>query len=272
MKRNLSNVIFFVKQTQRTRQEKNNKKTRKEKINKIARKKQKKTKQDRERQRVKKEKWKNKEKERKTLKNEQNNPFSGEKQCFCKRQKTQNTKKGWRPTAPKHSAGFSLLSLWSPHGHVSSSYALFIAKVSLILFFFTFGVLCFFFLAVVFRFLFPCLSLLCVLQARFYCLFFCIFCVTKKTDQITEYLKCSFWCSVLVPASSHFHLAQPRTPTRTREPLLKMVFDSFWWFLTLCWNTYFYSVSWTSIRISPIKMGPKENDNLSQRVKPKLVF
>ena len=35
-------------------------------------------------------------------------------------------------------------------------------------------------------------------------------CVTKKADQITEYLKCSFWCSALVPASSHFHLAQLR--------------------------------------------------------------
>ena len=42
MKKNLSNVIFFVTQTQRNKARKNNKKTRKEKINKKTRKKQKK--------------------------------------------------------------------------------------------------------------------------------------------------------------------------------------------------------------------------------------
>ena len=199
--------------------------------------------------------------------------FQGKSSVFVKDKKHKILRRveGQQPQNTR--AGFFLLSLWSPHGHVSSSYALFIAKVSLILFFFfTFGVLFFFFLVVVFRFLFPCWSLLCVLQVRFCCLFFCFFVCDQKPDQITEYLKCSFWCSALVPASSHLHLAQLRTPTRTREPPLKMVFDSFLWFLTMCWNTYFYSVSWTSTRISPIKMGPKENDNLSQCVKPKLVF
>ena len=48
-----------------------------------------------------------KEKERETLRNEQNNPFSGEKNSvFIKKQKTQNTKKGWRPTASKHTCRF----------------------------------------------------------------------------------------------------------------------------------------------------------------------
>ena len=212
---------------------------------------------------------KTKEKERETLRNEQNNPFSGEKQCFCKRQKTQNTKKGWRPTGPKHTCRVFLLSLRSLHGHVSSSYALFIAKVSLI-FFFYFGVLLFFFLVVVFRFLFPCLSLLCVLQVRFCCFFFCILLCDQKSrsnHRISEMFILMFCFGACILA---FSLGPAKTPTRTREAPLQIVFDSFLWFLTMCWNTYFYSVSWTSTRISPIKMGPKENDNLSQCVKPKL--
>ena len=186
---------------------------------------------------------------------------------LVKRQKTQNTKKGLRPTAPKNTCNFFLfLSLWSPHGHLSSSYTLFIAKVSLILFF-TFGVL-FFFSSwwLCFGLLFPSSSLLCSLFLILLFTLSCIFsfCDPKKPDQITEHLKCSFWCSALVPASLHFDLAQLRTPTRPREPPLK-------WFLTMCWNTYFYSVSWTSTKISP-KMDPKENDNFSQSAKPKLVF
>ena len=192
-----------------------------------------------------------KEKERETLRNEQNNPFSRANSVIVKRPKTQNTKKGWRPTAPKHTwRVFSLLSLWSLHGHLSSY--LFIAKVSLILFF---SVLFFFGGCVSFL-----LTFLSLLRSLFLILLFIFpafsLCVTKKPDQITEYLKCSFWCSVLVPASSHFHLAQLRTPTRTREPPLKMVFVSFLWLLTMCWNTYFYSVSWTSTKISPNQNGP----------------
>ena len=253
MKINLSNVIFFVKQTQRnkarqTTKNKEGKINKKQGINKKNKK--------QERQRVKMEKWK-KPRRKKGRHWEMNKItcFQG-KTVFL--QKTQKHKilrrvEGQQPQNTR--AGFYLLSLWSPHGHVSSSYTLFIAKVSFI-FFFSFGVLFFFFLVVVFRFVFPFLSLLCSLFLSLLFIFLHFLCVTKKPDQITEYLKCSFWFSAVVPASSHFHLAQLRTPTRTREPPLKMVLDSFLWFLTMCWNTYFYSVSWTSTRISPNQNGP----------------
>ena len=104
-----------------------------------------------------------KEKERETLRNEQNNPFSGEKQCFYKKQKKQNTKKGWRPTASKHTCRFffvvPLVYSWSCIVFV---YLVHCKSVTHLVFF-TFGVLCFFFLVVVFRLLFPFLSFLCSL-------------------------------------------------------------------------------------------------------------
>ena len=89
--------------------------------------------------------------------------FQGKNSVFIKNKKHKILRRveGQQPQNTR--AGFFLLSLWSTHGHVSSSYTLFIAKVSLILFFFTFGVLCFFFLVVVFRLLFPFLSFLCSL-------------------------------------------------------------------------------------------------------------
>ena len=61
--------------------------------------------------------------------------------------------------------------------------------------------------------------LYCALCFWFCCFSFLHFLIVwpKNPDQITEYLKCSFWCSVLVPASWQFHLAQLRTPTRTRD-------------------------------------------------------
>ena len=187
---------------------------------------------------------------------------------LLKRQKTQNTKKGWRPTAPKNTCSlFLFLSLWSPHGHLSSSYTLFIAKVSLILFFYF---RCFVYFSswwLCFVCLFPSLSLLC--SSFLILLFFFPFPALslvwpKKPDRITEYLKCSCWCSALVPASSHFDLAQLRTPTRPNEPPRKIVLNNVLKYL-------FLRVSWTSTKISP-KMDPKENDNLSQSAKPKLVF
>ena len=227
MRRSLSNVIVFLwNKRKETRQEKTTKKQ--GKINKKARKNQKQNKkQNIERDREWKKKWKKPRRKKETLRNEQNNPLSGVNGVFVKNKKTQNTKKGWRPTTPKHTCRVFLLSLWSPHGHASSSYPLFIAKVSLILFF-TFDVLFFFFLVVVFCFFVSIFVFIVVFVFDFVVFLFCIFLgVTKKPDQITEYLKCSFWCSALVPASSHFHLAQLRTPTRTREPPLKMVFDSF---------------------------------------------
>ena len=214
-----------------------------------------------------------KEEKRETLRNEQNNRFQGKNSVIVKKPKTLNTKKGCWPTTPKHTCRvFCLLSLWSPHGHLSSSYTLFIAKVSLILFFFLLSVFCLFLGGCVSFFV--SIFVFFVLFVFDFVVFFLhfLFVWPKKPDLISEYLKCSFWCSVLVPASSHFHLAQLRTPTRTRESPLKMVFVSFLWFLTMCWNTYFTMFLEHQPKFPPIKMGPKENDNLSQCAKPKLVF
>ena len=164
MKRSLSNVFFFVKQTQRNKARKNNKKTRKEKIDKKTRKKQKNKKQDRERQRVKKEKWK-KPRRKKGRHWEMNKitRFQGKNSVFIKKQKTQNTKKGWRPTASKHTCRFffvvPLVYSWSCIVFVYLVHCKNVTHLVL----FTFGVLCFFFLVVVFRLLFPFLSFLCSL-------------------------------------------------------------------------------------------------------------
>ena len=178
------------------------------------------------------------------------------KQCFCKRQKNTKYLEGLKANSPKtHVQGFFVVPLVSSWSRIVFVYLVHCKSVTHLVFF-TFGVLFFFVLVVVFRFLFPCLSLLCSLLLILLFFLSAFFVWPKKPDQITEYLKCSFWCSVLVPASSHFHLAQLRTPTRTREPPLKMVFDSFLWFLTMCWNTYFDSVSWTSTKISPNQNGP----------------
>ena len=197
-----------------------NKKTRKEKNNK---------KQEIEREReTESEKGKLKEAKEKERHWEMNKitRFQGKHCVLWKDQKTQKTKKGWRPTAPKHTCKFFLfLSLWSPHGYLSSLYTLFIAKMSLILFF-TFGVLSFLFWWLCFVFCFH-ICLYCALCFWFCCFSFLHFSLcNQKTDEITKYLECSFWCSVLVPASSHFHVAQLRTPTQPREPPIKMVLNN----------------------------------------------
>ena len=101
-------------------------------------------------------------------------------------------------------------------------------------FFFYFGVLLFFFLVVVFRFLFPCLSLLCVLQVRFCCFFFCILLCDQKSrsnHRISEMFILMFCFGACILA---FSLGPAKTPTRTREAPLQIVFDSFLWFLTMC--------------------------------------
>ena len=113
-------------------------------------------------------------------------------------------------------AGFYLLSLWSPHGHVSSSYTLFIAKMSLILFFFSFGILFFVFLVVVFRFVFPFLSLLCSLFLLFIFLHF--LCVTKKTrsnHRISEMFTLIFCCRACILAFSLGPAKNPYSDQRT---------------------------------------------------------
>ena len=122
-----------------------------------------------------------KEKERETLKNEQKNPFSGENSVIVKRQKTQNTKKGWRPTAPRPRAGF----FCCPFGLLMVTYRLRIpcslqkCRSSC---FFLLLVFCFsFFGGCVSFFLFPCLSLLCSLFLILLFLFPAFsHCVTKK--------------------------------------------------------------------------------------------
>ena len=93
MKRNLSNVIFFRETNAKKQGKKEQQKNKEGEINKKARNKQKKQ-ETRETESEKGKVKEAKEKERETLRNEQNNLFPGEKQCFCKRQKTQNTKKG----------------------------------------------------------------------------------------------------------------------------------------------------------------------------------
>ena len=103
MKRNLWNVIFdvvffFVKQKQRNKARKNNKNKEGQK-NKKARK-EKSKKQERERQRAKKEKWKKPRKKGRHWEMNKITRVQG-KTMFCKWQKTQKTKKGSRPTAPK---------------------------------------------------------------------------------------------------------------------------------------------------------------------------
>ena len=71
---------------------------------------------------------------------------------------------------------------------------------------------------------------------------YCIlsFCDKKRQHQITESLQFWFWSSASVLASSHFHLAQNRKPTRRREQPLKMVFVSLLVLVTMFWNIYLY--------------------------------
>ena len=127
--------IFSWNKHKETRQTKTTKTT-KETINKKTRKKTKKTRNKIERDREwKRKSEKTKEKQRETLRNEQNNPFSGENNVFVKDKKHKILRRVEDQQPQNTRARFFLLSLWSPHGHVSSSYALFIAKVSLILFF-----------------------------------------------------------------------------------------------------------------------------------------
>ena len=121
-----------------------------------------------------------KEKERETLKNEQKNPFSGENSVIVKDKKHKILRRVEGQQPQDHVQVF-LLSLWSPHGHISSSYTLFIAKVSLILFFLLLVFVFLFFGGCVSFFLFPCLSLLCSLFLILLFLFPAFsHCVTKK--------------------------------------------------------------------------------------------
>ena len=151
MKRNLSNVIFFRETNAKKQGKKEQQKNKEGEINKKARNKQKKQ-ETRETESEKGKVKEAKEKERETLRNEQNNLFPGENSVFAKDKKHKILRRveGQQPQNTR--AGFYLLSLWSPHGHVSSSYTLFIAKVSLILFFF------FFFRSFVFLLLGGCVS------------------------------------------------------------------------------------------------------------------
>ena len=96
---------------------------------------------------------------------------------------------------------------------------------------------------------------------------------SKKQDQNTEkpnIWNSSFWCSALEPASSHFQLAQMITVTLNPPPL-KIVFVYFVLFLTMCWNTYFYSAFWTSTKFAPT-ICALINDNFAQCAKQNLVF
>ena len=267
--------FFSWNKRQKNKARKNNKNKGK-KRNKKARKEQKKKKHDRERERDR--EWKRKrersQRERKgDAEREQNNPFAGENPVWVKRQK-QKILRRVEGQQPQNTHGGFFLSLRSFHGHLSSSSALFIAKChSSCSFFLTFGVMFFFFLVVVFRCLFPSLSLLCsLLVIQLFLVLAISLCVAQKSDQITKYSKRWFECSALVPASSHFHLVQLRNPTRPKEkhPSKWYLFHSLW-FLTMCWNTKFYSVLEHEPKVPPMKMGPKENDKLSQCVKPKLV-
>ena len=87
--------------------------------------------------------------------------------------------------------------------------------------------LSFFFLVVVFHCFFP-VCLYCVLYFSFCCLSFLhslfVWQKARSNHRKPQCLKYCFWCSVLVLASLHFHLAQIITPTRPREQPLKMAF------------------------------------------------
>ena len=108
--------------------------------------------------------------------------FQGKNSVFAK-DKTHKILRKVEGQQPQNTrAGFFLLSLWSPHGHVSSSYTLFIAKVSLILFFFFLSEFCFsssWWLCFVFCFHF---CLYCALCFWFCGFFFCIFFVWPKNQ------------------------------------------------------------------------------------------
>ena len=196
---------------------------------------------------MKKEKWKKpRRKKWRTLRNEQNNLFPREKQCFLQMTKnTQNTKKGWRPTAPKHTCRvLFVVPLVSSRSRIVFVYLVHWKKCHSSFFFFSWW-LCF---VLCFHFCFYCA--LCF----WFCCFFFVWPKNQIKSQNIWNFHFDFLLSCLHPRI--FHLAQLRTPTRTREPPLKMVFDSFLWFLTMCWYTNFYSVSWTSTRISPNQNGP----------------
>ena len=217
MKRSLSNT-FSVKQTQRNKARNNNKKTRKE-DNKQESKETKNKKQDREREREsEKGKMKEaKEKERETLRNEQKNPFSGENSVIVKNKKHKILRRVEGQQPQNHVQGFfvvPLVSSWSPIVFVYLVHCKSVVHLVFLLLVFCFS--SFWWLCFVFCFH---VCLYCALCFWFCCFSFLHFLIVwpKNPDQITEYLKCSFWCSVLVPASWQFHLAQLRTPTRTRD-------------------------------------------------------
>ena len=107
--------FFSWNKSKETRQEITAKKTRKDKKQENKKGK-KKTRNKKERNREWRRRSERSQRERETLRNEQNNPFSGKTCVFVKRRKTQNTKKGWKPTAPKHTCRdcfFPLVSSWS---------------------------------------------------------------------------------------------------------------------------------------------------------------
>ena len=81
--------------------------------------------------------------------------FQG-KTVFLQKTKTQNTKKGWRPTAPKHTCRvLFVVPLVSSRSRIVFVYLVHCKSVTHLVFFFSFGVLFFFFLVVVFRLVFP---------------------------------------------------------------------------------------------------------------------
>ena len=181
-----------------TRQERTTKKqgmkqsTRKEGRNK------KNKKQDRERQRVKKEKWK-KPRRKKGRHWEMNKitRFQRKNSVFVKDTKPKILRRveGQQPKTTR--AGFFLVPLVSSWSRIVFVYLVHYKSVTHLVFYFR----CFVFLHLggCVSFLFPFLSLLCSLLLILF-FFFSAFslCVTKKPDQITEYLNSSFdvllWC------------------------------------------------------------------------------
>ena len=218
MKRNLSNVIFFRETNAKKQGKKEQQKNKEGEINKKARNKQKKQ-ETRETESEKGKVKEAKEKERETLRNEQNNLFPGENSVFAKDKKHKILRRveGQQPQNTR--AGFFWLSLWSPHGHVSSSYTLFIAKVSLILFFFVFRSFVFLLLGGCVSFLlFPFLSLLCSLFLILLFLFLHFLCVTKKTrsnHRISEMFILIFCCRACILAFSLGPAENPYSDQRT---------------------------------------------------------
>ena len=154
-----------------------------------------------------------KEEERETLRNEQNNP--GGKMFFNQKTQILRRVEGQQPQNTR--AVFFVVPLvpsWSPIVFV---YLIHCKSVTHLVFF-TFGVLFFFFLVVVFRFLFPFLPLLCslfLIQLFFSCSFSLCDPKPRSNYRISEMLILMFCFGACILARSLGPAKNPYSAQRT---------------------------------------------------------